>query len=288
LRYANNTWLTIEGLDKHWQEARVQAKIESPQSVQIKTQNVSRLSIEFPLDQQVLSRTDNIQLTADGLQLTLRQPSSGQPFRARLEKSEGKWRVVDEFSTSNLRKRPGLQGPIDDAFMDAFVFVGPEASKSESPVDKWINEEFTHATREWRKHYRGDVNVRTASQITDADTADKNLVLFGTPSTNPLIAKVLAGLPAHIGWKENVTIGSKSASADRHVPVLIYPNPLNPGRYVVLNSGFTFREFAYLNNARQIAMLPDWAIVDVTTGRNFQMPGKVVAAGFFNEAWQPE
>ena len=47
------------------------------------------------------------------------------------------------------------------------------------------------------------------------------------------------------------------------MPVLIYPNPLNPKRYVVLNSGFTFREYDYLNNARQVPKLPDFAVVDV-------------------------
>ena len=40
--------------------------------------------------------------------------------------------------------------------------------------------------------------------------------------------------------------------AGTHAPLLIYPNPLNPAKYVVLNSGFTFREYAYLNNARQV------------------------------------
>ena len=49
------------------------------------------------------------------------------------------------------------------------------------------------------------------------------------------------------------------------MPILIFPNPLNPERYVVLNSGFTFREYDYLNNARQVPKLPDWAVVDVTT-----------------------
>ena len=42
--------------------------------------------------------------------------------------------------------------------------------------------------------------------------------------------------------------------------MLIYPNPLNPKQYVVLNSGFTFREYDYLNNARQVPKLPDWAV----------------------------
>ena len=67
---------------------------------------------------------------------------------------------------------------------------------------------------------------------------------------------------------------------------MIYPNPLNPSRYVVLNSSFTFRDFAYLNNARQVAKLPDWAIVDLRTPADNLWPGKIVAADFFDERWQ--
>ena len=69
-------------------------------------------------------------------------------------------------------------------------------------------------------------------------------------------------------------------------PALIYPNPLNADRYVVLNSGFTFREYDYLNNARQVPKLPDWAIVDLRTPPNSRAPGKIVAADFFNESWE--
>ena len=71
------------------------------------------------------------------------------------------------------------------------------------------------------------------------------------------------------------------------MPLLVFPNPLDRGRYVVLNSGFTFREYAYLNNARQIPMLPDWALVSVTGGRGSQLPGTLLAEGFFDEQWQP-
>ncbi len=285
LRYPKHTWLTLEGLDQHWQEARVQASIVSNRAVKLQTKNVSRLTLEFPADQQVLSRTESLEATIDGAKLTLPAPVAGQPLRARLAKTDNRWQVVDDFDGGTLRKRPGLQGPIDDAFLDAFVFVGPESKSSTSPVDRWIDDEFAHATRQWRLHYRGDVNVRSASQVTEADIAEKNLVLFGTPASNPLIAKIMAKMPNSVAWKETIAFGSASAPADQHVPVFIYPNPLNPAKYVVINSGFTFREFAYLNNARQIAMLPDWAIVGVTSGRNYQMPGKVVHGGFFDEQW---
>ena len=68
--------------------------------------------------------------------------------------------------------------------------------------------------------------------------------------------------------------------------MLVYPNPLNPSRYVVLNSGFTYREYDYLNNARQTPKLPDYAVIDVTVPSTTQTPGNVVAAGFFGEDWQ--
>ncbi len=60
-------------------------------------------------------------------------------------------------------------------------------------------------------------------------------------------------------------LGAKHYAAATHAPILIFPNPLNPKKYVVLNSGFTFREADYLSNARQTPKLPDYAIVDITT-----------------------
>ncbi len=67
---------------------------------------------------------------------------------------------------------------------------------------------------------------------------------------------------------------------------MIYPNPLNPKKYVVLNSGFTFREYDYLNNARQVPKLPDYAIIDVSIPPDARKPGGIALAGFFNEAWK--
>jgi hypothetical protein len=54
----------------------------------------------------------------------------------------------------------------------------------------------------------------------------------------------------------------------------------------VLNSGFTFREYDYLNNARQISRLPDWTVFDLKTRPNTRYAGKIAAAGFFDEAWK--
>ena len=49
----------------------------------------------------------------------------------------------------------------------------------------------------------------------------------------------------------------------------------------MLNSGFTFREYDYLNNARQVPKLPDFAVLDVDVPVSPRAAGGVVAAGFY-------
>jgi len=69
--------------------------------------------------------------------------------------------------------------------------------------------------------------------------------------------------------------------ANRHVPILIHPNPLNLRRYVVLNTGFTFSEFGDASNALQTPKLPDYAIIDINVPRSSRLAKGVVDAGFF-------
>src|SRR2546426_6486096 len=56
----------------------------------------------------------------------------------------------------SLSKRPGLQGPIDDAFMDSFIFVRPTGEPLNAGVGKWIEQQLTRATNEWRAQFRGE------------------------------------------------------------------------------------------------------------------------------------
>src|SRR5438876_6644416 len=142
-----------------------------------------------------------------------------------------------------------------------------------------------HAIDHWRRQFRGDARVKNDTDITGDDLTAHNLVLWGDPTSNKMLEKIADKLP--IKWSaREVRLGNKTYSTDHHVPMLIYPNPLNPKRYVVLNSGFTFREYDYLNNARQVPKLPDYAVVDTRTPVSSRGPGQVVAAGFFNERWE--
>ena len=199
-------------------------------------------------------------------------------------KQEGKW----NRSPSNpeaLRKHPGLTGPVDDAFMDSFVFVRPTGKPLNPTVGTWVASELTAARQLWHDIFRGDAPVIDDTALTAADIANKNLILWGDPSSNRVIAKLLPKLPLQWDSKNLVFRGQTYSAAD-HAPILIFPNPVSPGHYVVLNSGIDFRGDAFGTNAHQTPKLPDWAIVDLKTPPDPRWPGKIVTAGFFNEAWK--
>jgi hypothetical protein len=196
----------------------------------------------------------------------------------------GRWAWVRSPEAA-AGKRPGLCGPIDHAFMDKFVFVRPTGKPLNDKVGAWARGELDHAVGFWRKVFRGEAPVKDDTALTDADIANSNLVLWGDPSSNAVLKRIADKLP--VRWDAySLTFAGTSYAAAHHAPVLIFPNPLNPAKYVVLNSGPTFREDALLNNSQQIPKLPDWAIIDLNTPPNGKWPGEVKAAGFFDEQWK--
>ena len=157
--------------------------------------------------------------------------------------------------------------------MDSFLMVRPTGTALNDKVGGWASAEMAHALDHWRSQFRGDARVKDDKDVSDADVAAHNLILWGDPSSNAVLAKIADKLP--VTWtKDGVQLGAETHDAGHHVPVMIYPNPLNPKHYVVLNSGFTFREYDYLSNARQVPKLPDFAIIDVSSPATSRAPGR--------------
>lgn len=270
LRYADSAWVRVEGLEKHWERADVRARLaEGGAAVAAETKNVSALSFVG-----VAVTT----VTLDGQRLAV---YGDRPLT--FVRRGGQWR--QERPAEGLRKRPGLTGPINDAFMDAFVFVRPTGRPLQADVAAWVESELTAARRLWRDVYRGDVPVKADRELTPEDIATKHLVLWGDPSSNVVLGKILSGLPLQWDAKP-LRFRGRTFEATHHAPILVFPNPLNPDRYVVLNSGLDFRAEGSANNALQTPKLPDWAVVDLRTAPTWRWPGRIVDAGFFDEEWK--
>ncbi len=283
LAYNRMKWLVVDGLEQHWERARIDALIDSPTSLRITTTNTSALTLDFGPGGAPFAVTNKPNLRIDNQTLALPAPASDRSWRVHLRKTAGKWALASAPTLPGLHKIPGLQGPVDHAFMDSFLVVRPTGTPAYPELAAWTTAELNRSLTEWRKQFRGEAQVRDDAAVTDADIASSNLILWGDPGSNAILASIASRLP--VQWTANGIQFNGKTWPRTHAPILVFPNPLNPARYIVLNSGFTFREFDYLNNARQTPKLPDWAIVDTTTPPGPRYPGKIVAAGFFNEDW---
>src|SRR5579863_2268865 len=109
-RYNRSYWVTLDGLEKHYDRAEVDAKrSEDRAQYEIATKNLTRL---------VLREADH----ATAIQIDGQKLSVKRAPKITLEKSGGNWRQADG-ETPGLRKKHGLQGPIDDAFLEPFLVV---------------------------------------------------------------------------------------------------------------------------------------------------------------------
>lgn len=275
LRYDRFGPVRILGLYEHWLSGRVAADLTAPR---ITTSNVTALEIDWLPHNRSAGAG---KLLIDGQEIT--RPSHGRQL---LERSHGTWQSVAAYpSKPGLRKLHGLQGPIDDAFMEPFLVVTPSGRSRSAAVERWVQAELAHFLDRWRRLFRGMPRVKRDVDVTDEDMGRYHLIAWGDPDSNRLLARVAPQLPIRVGENVIELPGKDFARAD-HVLLMIYPNPLHPARYLVANSGPTFREGHDASNSLQTPKLPDWAIVDVRTPPDAFQPGRVAAADFFDEGWQ--
>ncbi len=286
LRYNRLHWVTVDGMEEHWERARVEAEIGRNNFVSVTTTNVSALTLDMAAGDCPMDNTQAVNLAIDGQHLAeAPRVKSDRSWNVRLRKTKDGWQVSNDTPDKSLRKRHGLQGPIDDAFMDSFLIVRPTHKPWFPKVAEWAKGEQEHAIEHWRRQFRGEARVKDDVDVTAADIADSNLILFGDPASNRVLTKILDALP--IRWTSgDIVAGDKRLDGKTHALSMVYPNPLNRDRYVVLNSGFTYREYDYLNNARQVPKLPDWAVIDISKPVSSRAPGGIANAGFFGEEWE--
>lgn len=266
-RYNKNYWVSVDGMEKHYERAEIEAqRTDAGKTYRITTKNISRLTL-----QEMRSATD---VTIDGQALKVRGAQA-----IALEKGPRGWRTAP-LRWAGLHKTHRLQGPIDDAFLDPFLLVRPTGTPWNEASHQLALKRLADFDRSYARRYFAHPRIKDDKDVTEADFVRYNVVLFGDPGSNRWISRVHGRLP--IRWsKESVTVAGKSYPAADHLPVLAYPGPINPARYVVLNSGLTFPDNLY-NADYSFPHLGDIAVLQAKP----EGEPATAFAGFFDETWK--
>lgn len=283
-KYNRCEWLTIHELEEMYEPATVTSSLSDDGVLEIETSNVAALSIARGVaDRAELDGSPPVNLNTAADELL---PEIDFVFDA-----DG-WRALDYDESlafqenPDRRKRHDLQGPIDDAFMQPFVCVRGTGAPWSPALQDWAAWTLARFEREWDKWMRGRAPVVDDTDMTEELVRERNLVLFGDPGSNSVLGRILADLP--LEWTPGgvFRIGGAEYNADRHGVALIFPNPLNRHRYVVVNSGMTMHEADFrASNSWLFPKLGDVAVIE------FERSGDGYAettawAALFDSGWE--
>jgi hypothetical protein len=199
-----------------------------------------------------------------------------------LSRRAGKFRPgpVDRSKPAKTRD---LYGPIKQAYFSPFVMVyGTQLDEGRrfSWAEKTLHQARLQAFRWWRRG-NGYVDVIPDTCVTDSIVAGCSLILFGDSHCNSVLARIERDLPIGADMFEIYMGGQRVRGATG--AVFIYPNPLNPDRFVVAHVGRAGLESSF-NTLYAGAGLPDYIIY----GEEVQTMGwaGVICTGFFDNNWK--
>ena len=193
----------------------------------------------------------------------------------------------EEYSPSKLHKRPEIEGPLADVTNTPFAVVIGTIS-TDSLMRKLCEMKARDFINNWKDWQKCEPRVFKDIELSDIDMAKYSLILYGGADANLVTQKLIDKIPLKMTSEKFILAGQEFKAKDAVVN-MIYPNPLNPDRYVSIiaaNSptGMYFFNQNQNNTERYDFYIADGCIPNRRLGRPHE---KVqVAAGIFDYNWQ--
>jgi len=263
LRWPGAYWVRIRQIENRPHLAAIKAIIEDGRTINVSTSNVSSFSLRLDLAPVIAG--DNLAVLWNGLEVLRGRPDGMQ--------------VSFGVTGSGLVKKAGLEGPINDAFRDRYLLVyGTHGTDTELLTTAREAAEKAADPGEW-----GDIEipVKPDAEVTDDDIQIYNLVLFGNPQTNRLISLVNDELPVRFegSW---VRSGRRLLTGDDMGLMVVYPNPMNRNRYVVVLGGSSPETLRMAASNHGLA--PDYVVFDSES--DFSNERTLRDWGYFGNDWE--
>ena len=277
LRYNKSGWLRIDDMENPNDWAEITGEWTEDAAISITTNNIHAFTMTIDT---VLAEGGIAALSINGNPVKDFHPE--EKAVTFVKKSSG-WKQ-QSFSPPPMTKKAGLAGPIGDIEYDSLLFVYGTGDPWEGTLAKRIighlNPPRYGMTVQWK--------VKADVEVSAADLQAHSIVIVGTPNGNKLLQRIQGLLPIQV--KNGAIVAGKKKFGGKHTAAsFIYPNPLNPNRYVLVHTGTTREAIYYTGHLPN--MIPDYVIYDAsdwgyTEGVVLGSDRSVKAAGFFDKYWQ--
>jgi dienelactone hydrolase len=271
-----NYWVEIDQQEKPLFESQIEAEIKGNR-IEINAKNISQFTISLS---DKLLPYGTISFSINGKEI----PYIFNKSRTFSFSKIGNKFQIGELQHRVLKKTSQFYGPIKQAYFSPFVLV--YGTKGDSATTELIfHQAGLEATRWWERG-NGLTEIIADTEVTKEIMDDYNLILFGGPDENFITSRINYRLPIKVKNGE-VLFGGKKIQGSQIALEFIYPNPLNPKKFVFVHegndlSGLSLSDF--FNTIYSGAGLPDFIIFDEQVKQKGW--GGVICAGFFDSDWK--
>ncbi|MCX7805180.1 MAG: prolyl oligopeptidase family serine peptidase [Planctomycetota bacterium] len=186
-----------------------------------------------------------------------------------------------ETARPALAKTARLAGPIREVFCRPFAVIRGTGGDDAARVR--VDAAVRAFARDWRAFAKGTPRIFDDSGVL-ADprpVESMNWVLFGTPATNQVLARLAPKLPIRFDETEADVNGRRVSLAGRGL-AFCYPDPDRPGTMVAVFCGHPYGGHMSFNHKWDF--LPDFIVF--TPERDTDDTNRPVVAGYFDPAWR--
>ena len=278
-------WLQVESILDFTDAARMVGEVQDEgHRVVVGTKNTDEVLLH--LRDCPIASTGDVEVVVDDVVVT--KLGASRPDELVLSRQGFRWKVGRRpLADGELRKRPGLSGPITDVLHTCQVHVyGTGVEDDTATLRATARRAAEGYWAQWTWDYVNDVVAD--SELTDEMIQRCSLVLYGDTRSNAVLARVASKLPITIE-PGAIVVGARRLESKSVGTRFIVPNPLAPDRYLVVQAGNTAAAVAAGNNLPDF--LPDYVVYDEnTTARRpraiFTRRYQPVIAGYFDNTWR--
>jgi enterochelin esterase-like enzyme len=276
-RAARQHWLEVTRFERYPELAKLVGKA-SPGRIEVTTSNAQAFAIDL---RDVQATQDELEIFVDDASV-FRGKRTELGHRVHLLKTDTWHLGMPE--EQGLTKRPGLSGPLTDAYYGRMVHVyGTQRPENVKALQELANK----GSRGWPMWlWTVEQEVVPDTAVTPELTRSAHLVLYGTPGDNAVLDRLMPKLPIRIEGTA-VIAGAQRFESKGVGTRFIYPNPEAPDRYVTVMGGATLEGVRRAHNLPDF--VPDYVIFDASsTGERPRLvPTKPpLLRGFFDGHWQ--
>jgi predicted esterase len=219
LKYASAHWLKVTQLDNPNKIVAAEAEVLINNTIKLSTENV--LEVEL---------TPSVKLIDPKKAVTvIWNVNDIRETRV----IDGKIILQDKsYSPLPLHKSPKLAGMISDLQTTPFAVVIGTIS-NDSMMTKMINRKAQEFISYWKNWQKYEPRVFKDTELTEADMKKYSLILFGSAEANLISKKLVDKIPLKVSSEEFEIAGKKFLAKNACI-TMIYPNPLNAERYILI------------------------------------------------------